>query len=452
MTPNDPKIQTQFGSGREFLFSRNKPPAGASAAVRATEPALGAAPATAPPFAADEQAETAFLARTMPRLESAGGFGTLAIRIDPLDAGDDGQRDGQLETLRRDLGQVVERLCRDQNGLWAEIGADAIACFLPGRNAPQCREAARRIQQGLSLRRTETVSVGIAMFPCINYHRRQMLANARKALEHAAFFGPGSRVVFDAVSLNISGDRLYQEKDFDGAVEEFRRALLLNPTEVNVHNSLGVCYGLLGRLNEALAAFETAVFLDSEEALARYNSGLVHMLQARNDEALACFHEAGRINPDLFEVAFQTGKLYLTTGEPAQAVGFLEKAAGLQPAAGPAQACLGQCYEALERPQEAIAAYKRAVKQNPGDAASLSAIGHLFDLQGENPEIATLFCRQSVALEPASGLYHYRLGRLLLKQDHVAAALEAFEAALERGYDARDEIESLQRRLTAKAS
>jgi tetratricopeptide (TPR) repeat protein len=151
-------------------------------------------------------------------------------------------------------------------------------------------------------------------------------------------------------------------------------------------------------------------------------------------------------------VAFQTGKLYLTTGEPTQAVGFLEKAAGLQPAAGPAQACLGQCYEALERPQEAIAAYKRAVKQNPGDAASLSAIGHLFDLQGENPEIATLFCRQSVVLEPASGLYHYRLGRLLLKQDHVAAALEAFEAALERGYDARDEIESLQRRLTAKAS
>jgi tetratricopeptide (TPR) repeat protein len=452
MTQNDPKIETRGGSGREFLFSRNEPPAGAPAAVRAAEPILGGVPAKAPPFSADEQAETAFLARAMPRLTGAGGFGTLAIRIDPLEAADDGQPDDRMDALRRILGEVLDRLCRDQNGLWAEIGGDALACFLPGRNTPQCREAARSIQQALSERRPETVTVGIAMFPCINYHRRQMLANARKAVEHAAFFGPGSRVVFDAVSLNISGDRFYQEGDFDGAVEEFKRALLLDPTEVNVHNSLGVCYGLLGRLDEALAAFEAAVFLDPDEALARYNSGLVHMLQARSDEALACFHAAARISPDLFEVAFQTGKLYLIKGEPAKALAFLEKAAGLQPAAGPAQACLGQCYEALGRPQEAIAAYKRAVKQNPGDAASLSAIGHLFDLQGENPEIATLFCRQSVALEPTSGLYHYRLGRLLLKQDQVAAALEAFEAARERGHDAREEIDSLQRRLTARAS
>ena len=452
MTPHDPQIETRCGSGREFLFSCNQSPAGAPAAVRAAEPALGAAVAKAPPFTVDEEAETAFLARAMPRLTSAGGFGTLVFRIDPIEVGQDAQPDGQLDTVRRALAEVVDSLCRDEDGLWAEIGVDAIGCFLPGRNAPHCREAARRIQQTFSARRSESVSIGIAMFPCVNYHRRQMLANARKAVDHAAFFGPGSRVVFDAVSLNISGDRFYQEGDFAGAVEEFKRALLLNPTEVNVHNSLGVCYGLLGRLDEALAAFEAAVFLDPEEPLARYNSGLVHMLQDRNDAALDCFREAGRIAPELFEVAFQTGKLYLITGESAKALGFLEKAAGLQPAVGPLQAFLGQCYEALERPQEAVAAYKRAVKQNPADAASLSAIGHLFDLQGENPEIATLFCRQSVALEPASGLYRYRLGRLLLKQDQLAAALAAFEAARARGYDARDEIESLQRRLTARAS
>jgi tetratricopeptide (TPR) repeat protein len=452
MTPHDPQIETRCGSDREFLFSRNQSPAGPPAAVRAAEPALGAAAAKVPPFTVDEAAEAAFLARAMPQLTSAGGFGTLAVRIDPIEVVDDGQAEGQLETVRKALAAVVDGFCRDEDGLWAEIGVDAIGCFLPGRNAPQCREAARRIQQTFCAQRSESVSIGIAMFPCINYHRRQMLANARKAVDHAAFFGPGSRVVFDAVSLNISGDRFYQEGDFAGAVEEFQRALLLNPAEVNVHNSLGVCYGLLGRLDEALAAFEAAVFLDPQEPLARYNSGLVHMLQGRNDAALACFREAGRIAPELFEVAFQTGKLHLLTGEPTKALAFLEKAAGLQPAAGPVQALLGQCYEVLERPREAVAAYKRAVKQNPADAASLSAIGHLFDLQGENPEIATLFCRQSVALEPESGLYRYRLGRLLLKQDQLEAALEAFEAALARGYDAREEIDSLQRRLTARAS
>lgn len=452
MTQNAPKVQPVCGSDRDFLFSRIEGGAGAPATVRAAEPATDVAAAEAAPFAADSEAEKRFLARAMPRLENTIGFGTLAIRIDPMTAAGDDETGGQLEVVRRDLGEVAAGICREDSGLWAEIGADGIACFLPGQNEPQCRGAARRIQRELSARRPETVSIGIAMFPCLNYHRREMLANARKALDHAAFLGPSSRVVFDAVSLNISGDRFYQEGDFDRAIEEFKRALLLDPTEVNVHNSLGVCHGLQGRMEDALEAFEAAVFLDPEEYLARYNCGLVHMLQGRTDLALACFREAGRINPEVFEVAFQTGKLYLLKGEPEKAIGFLEKAAGLKPAAAAPHAFLGQCYEALDRPDEAVAAYKKAVKQNPADAASLSAIGHLFDLQGENPEIAALFCRQSVELEPGRGLYHYRLGRLLLKQNQIAAALEAYEAALERGYDAREEVDDLQRRLTAKAS
>jgi hypothetical protein len=49
-------------------------------------------------------------------------------------------------------------------------------------------------------------------------HPQQIVTNAEKALDHAGFFGPGTITGFDAVSLNISGDRRYQAGDIAGAI------------------------------------------------------------------------------------------------------------------------------------------------------------------------------------------------------------------------------------------
>ena len=79
-------------------------------------------------------------------------------------------------------------------------------------------EMGSAVKEQLSRRRRETVSMGCARYPMINFSKAQVFENARKAIDHAAFFGPGSRVAFDAVSLNISGDNRYQEGDMPGAI------------------------------------------------------------------------------------------------------------------------------------------------------------------------------------------------------------------------------------------
>ncbi len=92
-------------------------------------------------------------------------------------------------------------------------------------------------------------------------------------MTHAAVVGPGSMVVLDAVSLNISGDQLYQAGNLQGAVEEYRKALQLDPSNVNVHNSLGVCYGMMERYDAAEAEFDAALLLKPDEVMALYQSG-----------------------------------------------------------------------------------------------------------------------------------------------------------------------------------
>jgi tetratricopeptide (TPR) repeat protein len=99
-----------------------------------------------------------------------------------------------------------------------------------------------------------------------------------------------------------------------------------------------------------------------------------------------------------------------------------------------------------------MAAYKRALKFNPGDAASLSALGCLFDEQGENPEIAVMFCRESVGLSPENGLFRHRLGQLYLKQNQLDEALKEFSEANKLGYGNTEVIQKIKHKIKARAS
>ena len=143
-----------------------------------------------------------------------------------------------------------------------------------------------------------------------------------------------------------------------------------------------------------------------------YNLGLVYTLTGKCEQALECFLKANEINGDVFEIAFQIGKLYLDLDEPLKSRPFLENAAALNPKSGAVHRLLGDCGIAAKRPDEAISSYKKAIKHNPHDAASMSALGYLYEDRGENPEIALMFCRESVQLSPDNGLFHLRLGRL----------------------------------------
>ena len=282
----------------------------------------------------------------------------------------------------------------------------------------------------------------------IDYARQDIMDNARKALAHAAFLGPNSSVLFDSVSLNISGDAYYQEGDVPNAVKEFQTALKLDPENVNVHNSLGVCYGVRKSLQEALNSFESAIKLDGGHAMAHYNAGYVYRLLNQNDNAMEHFLKADAAGEEVFEVTFQIGKLYLDMGDPAKGESFLQSAMIICPDSGITYYHLGECCEALGKKDEAMAHYETAVKRNPNDAAALSALGALYDEKGENPEISTMFCEKSVEMSPENGLFQFRLGCVYANNDQPDKALDVFENAIKLGHDAAAEIDRVKERLS----
>ena len=405
-------------STRQFLLSRTDPGAKPKPTFKATttpDPLLEAYPQIL--------SNRKFLDHAMAELYKCQKFSALVMRIDNFRANLNPSETKLMTDCLLCAAEVLDTLSRKANGLWGRLKPAELGCFFPDKTGLFSLKTAKKIRKELAARCRETVSIGIAAYPTITFTKRQVLENAYKALDHAAFFGPGSCVSFDAVSLNISADKRYHEGDIPGAIEEFKLALLLDPANVNVHNSLGVCYGIQGSFEKALEAFTASIQLDPGEAMSIYNAGLVHMLSGRQDMALARFLEALRISKDVFEILFQTGRLYLDMGDFENARRYLEKAAERQPGAGSVYRYLGDCLAAGAMPAKAADAYRKAIKLNPNDAAALSALGDLFGVMGENAEIAIMFCRQSIEISPDNGLFRHRLGTLYFNQNMLEAAL-----------------------------
>jgi tetratricopeptide (TPR) repeat protein len=338
------------------------------------------------------------------------------------------------------LASALDKLCKKTSGMWGIASDDALGCFFPGKNDKQCVIMMEALKKHLAKKGSETVSVGLAAWPMLDYDKRKILDNAVKALDHAEFFGPGSCVTFDSVSLNISGDKYYQAGDIERAMTEFNLALGLDPDNINVHNSLGVCYGIKEDLDKALQEFKNAMRLAPKEIMAIYNTGYVYFLKKEYSTALEYFQNAERIDGKVFELNIQTGRVYLEMNQPENAKKYLETATALNPKSAAGFRLLGDAYTLLDRIADATTAYKTALKMNPENAEALSALGYLYELQSKNAEIALMFCRQAVGIDQGNGLFQHRLGRLYLNRSQNEAALDAFQKAKELGYPSDEYI------------
>jgi len=399
----------------------------------------------------DVPAGAAFLNSALNRFTEKPAFEAVTIRIDnfKLDVARQGKNPNTR--LQTSVAEIIGAACHENDGAWGILDADIFGCFFNVEREMSIRKKSEKLQNRVNAISLGTISIGYATYPSLEYDRNQILENALKALDHAAFFGPGSVVGFDSVSLNISGDQLYQSGDLEGAVDEFKNALALDPNNVNVHNSLGVCYGVLGDLDKALEEFQTVLGLESSEVMATYNTGLVYMLKGEKERALEFFEKADA-EEELFETAFQAGRLHLEHNEPEEARAYFERAIRLNPDAATTYRYLGDCLHVLEDRPAAIDAFKKAIKQNPNDAAALSAMGYLFHEMGENPEIAEIFCRQSITIEPDNGLYRNRLAQVLLRQNLAQEALDQFRKASALGSNCHQQIEALTQEMKNPSS
>jgi len=110
----------------------------------------------------------------------------------------------------------------------------------------------------------------------------------------------------------------------DKAIQEYRRALALNPNLDEVRNQLALVYGHVGIFDEALQELEKAVAINPSNTLARFRVGQILMFKGNYEQALTALHSVPReVNPAL--VGYQTPIALLHLGRREEAAAMLEE-------------------------------------------------------------------------------------------------------------------------------
>jgi tetratricopeptide (TPR) repeat protein len=301
-------------------------------------------------------------------------------------------------------------------------------------------EAAKGLAEGLieSLRTQAPVSIGLILWPNPVLKPEGLMSSAQKTLLEAAMTGSQSLAIFGPQTLNISGDHLFDEGDLQGALDEYKKGLLLDPGHLNLLNSLGVCHGRLGDHKAAIAAFDEVLHLDNNNLMAHFNKACSLLLLGHLELAEESLKQAETIEPKNFEVLFHLGKTALELGHLSLALTALSRATEQKGRRGGIHRLLGQAHLLSGDPKRALAAFKQAVKFDPDDAESLSSLGALFLESANDQEVALSLFQRSVELDPTNSLFRQRLGRLLFELGNYPAAEHHLKAALDYGCRADD--------------
>jgi len=284
---------------------------------------------------------------------------------------------------------------------------------------------------------TEPFYAGVASWPCLDFTKADVVSNCLKAQRHAAFFGPGSLVVFDHTSLNISGDYFFDEGDYRTALREYRRGLRLQPGDVNLINSLGVTLVECSQLRAAANCFQDALKQEPDNYMALVNLGKVRQTLGQPEGALECFEHAfishSQDEGSGQELFLPLAQLYFDFGRFEKAINVLEEWAARP---GSDQEfllfrLLGLCAMENGQPEKAIEACQKALRLFPQDNIALSVLGLLYVEQGEGSELGLSLCQKALALDNFNPDHWYRLGRAYTHAGKFAEAMEACKHCLQ---------------------
>lgn len=374
------------------------------------------------------------------RLSLAQALGLLCEQAQPMAAvlarieGLEGVRQisGHLgaEALMRALAEEA-RLAFPPNAVLGRHAPDTLAALLPEQSVEQARDWAQQMTEAMRRRTERPVRAGAAAHPCPGWPASEILENALKALVHAGFLEPFAAVAFDAVSLNISGDMLFDQGLIAQAAAEYEKALLLDPNEPNVLNSLGVCHGQQGRPQQAMEYFQKAMDAQPDNFMAHFNMGCALMALDHLEQARRGLERALELSPGHADSLFQLGRLAQMQGRVLEAAELLQRAAKAPDCRRAVHRHLGEALAALGRADQAEACLKTAVKLLPRDAAALAGLAGLYLDRGANREIALSLASRAARLEPDQPRHQALLARAQQDLGRLEEAAATLRAAVE---------------------
>jgi tetratricopeptide (TPR) repeat protein len=214
----------------------------------------------------------------------------------------------------------------------------------------------------------------------------------------------------DDYSFERAGNEFYRAGDADGAIRQYRRALEINPANVNVHQRLGfLLFHVKHVYEEGMSHSLEAVRLDPKNVFAHSDLGMDYAQLGRLDEAVQQLTEALYYRTDSREpryqpqaIRFSLAQVLLRQGLVDEAVAQLQETVRLAPDNADAQFLLALSLASEGKLAETLQHYTKAVAIKP----ELDNSYNFHDLLSQNYALAGQFQNAIRSAEKAVKLAH----------------------------------------------
>jgi tetratricopeptide (TPR) repeat protein len=184
----------------------------------------------------------------------------------------------------------------------------------------------------------------------------------------------------EAVAYKNRGNEYAKKQDYNRAIEEYNKALRLDPNYADVYHNRGLTYDLMGDYERAIADFTQANRLDPNDVTNYSNRGRAYALKGDLDRGIADFTQAIRLAPNTANYYFLRGIIYAEKKDYDRAISDYEAALRIDPNHADAKQWLEQTRQA--RGGNTVAPAQSAKTYKVGDTGP--AGGLIFYDKGNN--------------------------------------------------------------------
>lgn len=258
-------------------------------------------------------------------------------------------------------------------------------------------------------------------------HAAEWMTRALEACQKAAALGEG------AICLG----HVYNETGkYDQAVNEFQRALQVDPTSDDAYRGLAFAYEHLGKTAEAEQTYRQAIAVRPHYWAGYAWLGVFLWGQARLGEATQMFQQVMALAPDNIRGCSNLGGIYSLLGRYEEAIPVLTHCLVIQPTAA-AYSNLAMVYFYLRRYDQATGSYEHALKLDGKNHILWGNLGEAYYWTPGRREQAVGAYRQAISYAQQSehvnprdprvlgqlAVYHAMLGEPKPAREYIGRAL-----------------------------
>jgi tetratricopeptide (TPR) repeat protein len=250
-------------------------------------------------------------------------------------------------------------------------------------------------------------------------------------------------LLLQSVDYQSEGIKALDSKQYDAAVDLFKKAVAADSQDYGAHFHLALAYSLLNKDAEAIPEYRKVLELKPALYEAELNLG-VCLLRAKDPgAAIPYLKAAADEKPKEPRPAYYYAQALLDHGDDAQAA--FENALALNPASAPSEAGLAQALAHRAKLTEAEQHFRKAASIDPAYRDGLLQLAQLYEDQHQSAEAIAIY--REFPENPGA---QERMGALLAKSGQIADAIPALEAAVAKSPTSANRVTLAQAYVKSK--